>query len=452
MQRPVEDLYVFNESEVKEPPEGIIGALKYLGPGLILTASIVGSGELIATTTLGATAGFVTLWVIIVSCLVKVTLQLEFGKHAINTGESTMLAMNKLPGPRMGKANWTVWFWVIVMSLKMMQLGGIVGGTALALNIAFPGVSPPIWTWVTALSVALLIWQGSYKFIERACVFMIVCFVLFTIACALFLQATPYRISWADIAEGLQFKLPAFAVGVAIAAFGITGVGGDEIMQYPYWCLEKGYARFTGPKKDTEDWVRRARGWIKVMYVDALFSMVIYTIATIAFYMLGAAVLHGRGTIPQGYDAMRTLATMYTESVGPWAMWVYLIGAIVVLYSTAFSALGAWSRQYTDAFSRIGLLNFSDMKQRQRWIGALAWIIAIIWALLFLAFKAPVFMVILGGIGTSLMLLIVVYAALFFRYTRLDERLRPSRFYDVALWVSAIAIAVLGIRGIIAVI
>jgi hypothetical protein len=168
--------------------------------------------------------------------------------------------------------------------------------------------------------------------------------------------------------------------------------------------------------------------------------------------MLGAAVLHGRGTIPQGYDAMRTLATMYTESVGPWAMWVYLIGAIVVLYSTAFSALGAWSRQYTDAFSRIGLLSFSDAKQRQRWIGALAWIIAIIWALLFLAFKAPVFMVILGGIGTSLMLLIVVYAALFFRYTRLDEMLRPSRFYDIALWVSAIAIAVLGIRGIIAVI
>ncbi|HOM25216.1 MAG TPA: Nramp family divalent metal transporter, partial [Thermosynergistes sp.] len=336
MQRPVEDLYVFSESEVKEPPEGIIGALKYLGPGLILTASIVGSGELIATTTLGATAGFVTLWVIIVSCLVKVTLQLEFGKHAINTGESTMLAMNKLPGPKIGKANWTVWFWIIVMLLKMMQLGGIVGGVALALNIAFPAVSPPVWTWVTAFSVALLIWRGGYRFIERACVFMIVCFVFFTIACVFFLQFTPYHISWADIAQGLTFKLPSYAVGVAIAAFGITGVGGDEIMQYPYWCLEKGYARFVGAKDDSADWVRRARGWIKVMYIDSLFSMVIYTIATVAFYLLGAAVLHGRGTIPQGYDAMRTLATMYTESVGPWAMWVYLIGAIVVLYSTAF--------------------------------------------------------------------------------------------------------------------
>lgn len=428
---------------------GFLGALKYLGPGLIMSASIVGSGELIATTTLGATAGFVTLWVIIVSCLVKVTLQLEFGKHIINTGEPTMLAMNHLPGPKIGKANWTVWFWLLVMSLKMLQLGGIVGGVALALNIAFPAIAPPVWVWVVAISAAILIWRGSYKFIERASVVMIACFTFFTVACVFFLQGTPYRISWANIAEGLSFKLPAYAVGVAIAAFGITGVGGDEIMMYGYWCLEKGYARFTGPKKDTEEWVRRARGWINVMYVDALLSMVVYTIATAAFYLLGAAVLHGRGTIPQGYDAMRTLATMYTESVGPWAMWIYVIGAIVVLYSTVFAALGSWARQFTDAFSRVGLLDFSDPKQRQRWIGALAWIIPIIWAILFLVFKAPVFMVVLGGIGTSIMLLIVVYAAFCFRYGRLDKRLHPSWFYDVCLWISAIAIAILGIRGII---
>ena len=65
------------------PPKTFIQRLKYLGPGFILSAAIVGSGELIATTALGAKAGFITFWVVLVSCLVKVTLQLEFGKNAI---------------------------------------------------------------------------------------------------------------------------------------------------------------------------------------------------------------------------------------------------------------------------------------------------------------------------------------------------------------------------------
>ncbi|NET32603.1 MAG: divalent metal cation transporter, partial [Cyanothece sp. SIO1E1] len=74
------------------PPVRFRDKLKYLGPGFVLSASIVGSGELIATTTLGAQAGFITFWVIIISCLVKVAVQLEFGRHTIMTGETAMQA------------------------------------------------------------------------------------------------------------------------------------------------------------------------------------------------------------------------------------------------------------------------------------------------------------------------------------------------------------------------
>jgi hypothetical protein len=35
---------------VREPPEGLLKSLRYLGPGFILSAAVVGSGELIATT------------------------------------------------------------------------------------------------------------------------------------------------------------------------------------------------------------------------------------------------------------------------------------------------------------------------------------------------------------------------------------------------------------------
>ena len=83
---PPRDPYVLDPASIQEPPTRFLEQLKYCGPGFVLSASIVGSGELIATTTLGAKAGFATLWVILVSCLVKVVLQLEFGRHTIHYG------------------------------------------------------------------------------------------------------------------------------------------------------------------------------------------------------------------------------------------------------------------------------------------------------------------------------------------------------------------------------
>ncbi|MFH1741156.1 MAG: divalent metal cation transporter, partial [bacterium] len=53
---------------VREPPQGFWASLRYIGPGFILSAALVGSGELIVTTALGAKAGYVLLWFILFSC------------------------------------------------------------------------------------------------------------------------------------------------------------------------------------------------------------------------------------------------------------------------------------------------------------------------------------------------------------------------------------------------
>src|SRR6187431_1706035 len=103
------DKYIITEKTIKEPPVSFSKRLKFLGPGFILSASIVGSGELIATTILGAKAGFIAFWVIIVSCLVKVAIQIEFGKKAILSGQTPMTSFSNLPGPSFKKGNWAVW-------------------------------------------------------------------------------------------------------------------------------------------------------------------------------------------------------------------------------------------------------------------------------------------------------------------------------------------------------
>ena len=435
-----ENPYVLTADSIEEPPKTILGSVRYLGPGLILSASIVGSGELIATTVVGATAGFVTLWVILASCLVKVAVQLEFGRHTIATGETTMQAFNKLPGPKIGKAHCSIWIWLVLMIAKNLQVGGIVGGVAIILQMVIP--SAPIWILllVLSISVSLLVSLGYYGVLEKASIVMIGLFTLFTLASLFMLQFTEYAISGADIASGLTFQLPSAVLLVAIGAFGITGVGGDEIMVYNYWLIEKGYARYTGPNDGSDAWVRRAKGWIRIMYVDALLSMVVYTVVTIAFYLLGAAILHSQGLIPEKGELVETLSQIYTETLGGGARFAFLLGAFVVLYSTLFAALAAWTRLFGDAFSQIGVYDFQNPKSRSRAIAVFAWLFPLIWSLLYLFIKLPAFMVIVGGVVTTFILVLVVFAAIDFRYRRIEKALKPSLVFDVALWISIVAI------------
>jgi len=112
------DPYILSTENIVDPPPGFLKKLKFLGPSLILSASIVGSGELIATTTLGAKAGFVTFWIILLSCLVKVAVQIEMGKHTILSGETAMQAFNQLPGPRIRGTNWSIWLVLGIMIIK----------------------------------------------------------------------------------------------------------------------------------------------------------------------------------------------------------------------------------------------------------------------------------------------------------------------------------------------
>jgi Mn2+/Fe2+ NRAMP family transporter len=435
------DPYVLDPALVQDPPRSLWGRLKLLGPGFVLTASIVGSGELIATTALGASAGYVALWVILVSCAVKVALQLQFGRHTIQTGETCFTAFNKLPGPAWGGAHWTIWFWLVIQPVKVLQVGGIIGTVAMVLNAVWPAIPVTWWCWIVAVATAMLVSNEGYRFVERGCVAMIVAFTATTLVSVVSLQWTPYAVSGQQLLQGLRFQLPAGTLLVALGAFGLTGVGGDEIMQYTYWLIEKGYAAKTGPRQANDPaWAARARAWIGVMYLDALVSMAVYTVVTAAFYVLGAAVLHARGDVPKGDAIVQTLAGMYTESLGPWARGVFLLGAFVVLYSTLFSALAAWTRTFADAGGKLGLVNFADPAARRRAIFVLAWLIPLLWAAVYLLHGEPVGMVVMGGVGTTAILLVVVVAAVDFRYRRTAPELTPGAFYDGALWISILAL------------
>lgn len=452
-----DDPYHLTPEGILEPPKGWGPSLRYLGPGLILSASIVGSGELIATTALGAQAGFAILWMVIFSTLVKVAVQVELARWTISTGQPALTGYNKVP-PKVGPVGWVNVLWAIMALTKVLQIGGIVGGVAIALSVLFPIGGDPlgftstlIWTIIVAVGSIALLYSNSYGLIERGAVLLVVVFSVITILLALGLPFTPFAYSTGDILGGLTFAIPAGALGAALAMFGITGVGADEITFYTYWCCEKGYARWVGPNDGSEAWERRAKGWIRVMYKDAFVSWIVYTTGTLAFFIMGAAVLQPQGLVPEGNEMITTLSRLYTDVLGDWASILFLLGAIAVLGSTLWAAIPSWSRMYTNLLATVGVLDWQDTTARLRWIRIFTVALPIIWGAAYLFIQSPVLMVQIGGVATGIFLLAAVAAVWYLRNTEIDPRLYGGTPFNVVLVISSIAIVLLGVYSALSV-
>jgi len=499
----------------QSPPRQIGGILRRLGPGLIIAGSIVGSGELIATTKTGAEAGFALLWLIVIGCVIKVFTQVEFGRYTINTGRTSMDGMNELPGPRL-VVNWLVWYWLVMFLFSTGQLGGIVGAVGEAMSITVPitgdfkelledqkrwetdtqpefealyelfddklsssrfqtrkealeeinatvaqgkhGPRPDTSTrdnlyWATIITIitATMLVTGRYRMVQNVATVLVASFTLVTIVNLFAMQTKPdWAISLADLKSGFSFGLPAAQphslrapLATALAAFGIIGVGASELVAYPYWCLEKGYARFTGPKDDSPEWAERARGWLRVLNWDAWCSMLVYTLATVAFYLLGAGVLFREGKNPDGSQLIPTLADMYQPVFGEHAGVLFLFGAVAVLYSTFFVASASNARVVADA-TRIFGLRSDTPHSRERFVRVFCGVFPFVSLLIYTFFKNPVMLVLASGVAQAIMLPMLGAAALFFRYRRCEQRTAPGRLWDLLLWISAVGLLIAG--------
>lgn len=147
-----------------------------------------------------------------------------------------------------------------------------------------------------------------------------------------------------------------------------------------------------------------------VMNLDILASMVIYTVATFAFYLLGAGILHTQGLVPAAKDMIPVLSKMYTETLGPSAVWLFYAGAIATLYGLIFSRqppLTPVSMPIWPGCTR--LFPEGDYAARCRWrngtVVALVWVLTIT---LYFFWQSPVLMVKLGGMAQASMLPVIL--------------------------------------------
>ncbi|MDQ5978920.1 MAG: hypothetical protein QG602_1894 [Verrucomicrobiota bacterium] len=429
------------------PPRSLGGVLREIGPGLIISAVIVGSGELIVTPKLGAEEGIRLLWFIILGCLLKVFVQIELGRHAVLRGQTTLVGLNTLPGPR-AVVSWVLWLWLAMYLSLVFQVAGMVGGVARVFSLGGLMLPVNVLAVVIGASCALLLVVGRYKLVEKLSTVFVALFTVATIVAVAMLQRTGFAVTGDQLAEGFAFGLPDKLV-TAFAAFGIIGVGASELIYYPYWCLEKGYAKNIGPDDGTPEWRENARGWLKIMRVDAWVSFALYTSSTLAFYLLGAAILHAKQVKVDNSKMIETLSLMYREVFGEWSFWMFLVGAFAVLYSTIFGATASNARLAVDALDLFKLKHYRDPAERVRWLKYACVGLPVAFTTVFILVGAPVSLVFVGAVGQGLMLPFLAGAAIYYHYQNPHRELRAGGLSLACLIVASVLMAALGVYQVI---
>ena len=184
------------------------------------------------------------------------------------------------------------------------------------------------------------------------------------------------------------------------------------------------------------------------MYLDAWVSMMVFTLATVSFYFLGATVLYRQGLHPGKEKMIETLAEMYVPTFGDWTRFAFLIGAWAVLFKTLYVASAGNSRLTADFCNLGGFLRFENAASRTVLIRRFCVFFPSFALLLYFVFRDPRAMVVFGGFFQAATLPVISAATFYLRFRRTDSRIAPSRISDLCLWIAFLSISLVAGRAI----
>ena len=423
-------------------PKTFIERLKFIGPSVIVTGSVVGSGSIVMTPLLGAAAGFLLLWWLLLSMWSKPIIQAEISRYVVVTKKTFLEAFADMPGFKttiQGKTtSWLVWFMFLGVIPSIAGMGGLAGAVAEAGNTMLPILSIEGWVVVSCLLTWLLLYFGSYKSLEKTLLVMVLFFSFMTLIIAISMQSTEYQVSFTQISQGLTFSFPTEYLPLALAVFGFTGISYGEIMAYTYWCLEKGYAKNSG--NDLEE----TKHWIRTMQTDVWVTVFFITLGTLPFFFLGAGVLNNVPELQESLatssfwdvDVISSLQNMFSLVLGGWAKWLFIILAFFVLFSTLLSGTAAFTRTISDYLISMGLVK-EKIDTRGKLIKLIAFLIPFLSGLFYFILPNPITLLLIAGIWAAMGLPIVNIGALYL-INKLDPVLQPKIGTIIILWMSLV--------------
>ncbi|MBM7437322.1 Nramp family divalent metal transporter [Streptomyces sp. HB132] len=301
---------------------------KYIGPGIVVAATGVGAGDLVATLVAGSKFGYTLMWAAVIGCLVKISLAEAVGRWHLATGRTLFDGWRTLGG-------WTTGYFAVYVVIWGFVYGATaMSSSALPIVALFPdGPGLKTWAIITGLIGLVFVWFNQYAVFEK--VMTVLIGVMFVVVVYVAIRVVP------DVGASFAGLLPVLPDGSLVYTLGlIGGVGGTITMAaYGYWVNAKGWS---GPS------------WMKVMRIDNRVAYITTGIFVVAMLIVGAELLHSSQiALTKGDRGLIDLGVILEDRFGAGTAKLFLVGFFAASFS---SLIGVWhgvSLMFADFVERI---------------------------------------------------------------------------------------------------
>ncbi|RIJ57847.1 Nramp family divalent metal transporter [Clavibacter phaseoli] len=410
--------------DVREPQESA-KRWRIVGPGLVVAATGIGAGDLVATLVAGSRFGYALLWAAVLGVIIKIFLVEGAGRYSLATGRTIFEGWRTV-------GRWTTWYFgPYILIWGLVYGAAAMSSSALPLAALFPGVDLKVFAIACGLVGAVVVWFGRYSAFERIiAVFVGLMFVTVVGAAIVTVPNVPALLT------GLVPTIPEGGLVVALSIAG--GVGGTiTLAAYGYWLREKG-------------WV--APGWMKVMRIDNSVAYVMSGVFVLSMLVVGAELLYSADiALADGEGGLVQLADVLGERYGAFMTWFFLIG----FFATSFSSiLGVWNGVSLMFADFLGTIRGLDVEDPRRRLGGSYYRAFILWltippiGLLFL--DQPIGLIIAYGVlGALFMPFLAITLLVLLNTDRTPRAWRNRPLSNTVMGLSALLFVVLGVQQLV---
>ena len=397
---------------LKELPEPL-PLRKVLGPGVILVATALGSGEYVLWPFISAHLGLVVLWAAVVAVAIQFFINMEVERYTLATGETAITGFTRLWKP------W--WLLFVLMAIVPNVWPGFATGAATCLSFVVGGLNVTLVgiLGLVAVGITLTASPVVYKTVERFQT-VIIAGVLVWLVAAVVLGTT--RSAWGDFVTGFsEFgsipTSPDVTAAVIAGAIAFAGSGGCGNLAVSNWVRDKGMGmgryipRIVSPLTGEEEAVpatgntfpqdernlARWRGWWKVANSEqAVTFWLIGTLGIVVLSVLAYSTVFGQDT-GEDFDFIQAEGNVLRDTVAPWFATVFWMAGFFKLLSTMLGNFDYVSRITADAVK----VNAAPRSQRwteSRIYAATVWLLIAVGVAIILVFtEQPLVLLVIGS-------------------------------------------------------
>lgn len=350
------------------PDMSPISMFKHFGPGLLLMMTGIGTSHLVTAPVAGGQFSFALLWSILVAYVIKYYgFQMSF-RFTNATGKSVMDAMCTTNG------KWAIWYVLIitVMQAALGQAGRVIACAAVLyfLFTDYFGWGLELWHYgiFVGITACALVLSGQYKTLETVTKVFVILLVLTTLFVFFWNPPGMEVYTYFFMPHPELGYIPPGSMLILASFLGLLPTGIDVALQSSEWGKAKKaglpmlrktledhgvagkFDSFNPRSEDLTVHVTRltphaqeyCRRWFKIGNIDFAFGHWVSFVVASIFLILAALYLYPSSVT--GRAVMGELAGMFTRSVGPGMMFVFIIGALAATYSTAINYFDGWPR------------------------------------------------------------------------------------------------------------